>query len=279
MRALAVAMLLITFAPTLQTPDVGIELPPTNGVFDYQLGGGYDTLTDGTAIDIVVRDSSDQPLQDAYNICYINGFQPQPDELGGWSALQPDVLLRDAAGHPINDPNWPDEYILDPTTAAQRAAILDHMTPDFARCADAGYEAIDLDNLDTFQRFPSLDPDGAMALARAYIDLAHHHGLAIAQKNTPDLASSVLEATGDPGAVPHFDFAIAEDCSVYSECALYAGTFGDHVLQVEYPDGLAEADLTFAQVCDSDDRAPLTILRDRDLTTPASPDYVYARCD
>ncbi|CPU67489.1 Uncharacterised protein [Mycobacteroides abscessus] len=50
------------------------------------------------------------------------------------------------------------------------------------------------------------------------------------------------------------------------------------MLQVEYPDALADAGLTFDDVCARDDRAPLTVLRDRDLVGPDESGYAYDAC-
>jgi hypothetical protein len=86
-------------------------------VFDYQLGGTSDRLpTAASLVDfaVVARDSTDTPLTGAYNICYVNGFQSQPGDAAFWLA-HPDLMLRDADGRPVVDPNWPDEYVLDPS--------------------------------------------------------------------------------------------------------------------------------------------------------------------
>lgn len=246
-----------------------LMLPPTTGVFDYQLGEAYDRLPDGRAITVVVRDVSQAPLAGAYNICYLNGFQTQPGTLSVWEALPVDVLLRDTTGYPIVDPAWPDEVILDPSTPAQRGAILRVIAPQIRDCAAQGFDAIEFDNLDTWLRFPQIDADGTLALAQAYIALTHEQGLAVAQKNTAELAN--------PDA-PLFDFAIVEECAVFDECQDFAAAYGDHVLQVEYPDALDEAGISFAEVCAAPDLAPLTILRDRDLTAPRNPAWVYESC-
>src|SRR3546814_6194319 len=59
------------------------ELPPDGAAFDYQLGGAYPP-PDG--VEIVVRDRTAGPLEDAYSICYVNGFQTQPGEQDLWPA-------------------------------------------------------------------------------------------------------------------------------------------------------------------------------------------------
>lgn len=264
-------------AATASSPASGdVRLPPTQGVFDYQLGGTYDTVpaeTGDLAPDVVVRDVTAQAPVDAYGICYINGFQTQPGEGDEWLDTRSELLLQDAAtGAPVTDPDWPEEYILDPSTAEQREGILAVIGPLIDDCAGTGFAAVEIDNLDTWMRFDGIDAGGAQSLARTYVDRAHGAGLAVAQKNAAEIADIAHDELG-------FDFAIAEECAVFQECDQYAAAYGAHVLQIEYPDALAGAGLDFQDVCHDPDRAPLTILRDRNLVAKGHPDYVYERCE
>lgn len=254
-------------------PSEGDEavLPPTDGVFDYQLGGPYDSVEiDGQTapIDVVVRDATAEPLDGAYSICYVNGFQTQPGDDGLWSD---ELLLHDSEGDAVIDPDWPDESVLDPSSEKQRAGILAVIGPVIDGCADDGYDAVEIDNLDTWTRFPEIDEAGAHALARAYVDRAHRAGLAIAQKNAAEITEVARTDLG-------FDFAVAEECAVWDECGAYRDAYGEHVLQIEYPDALFEAGLTFANACAAGDRAPLTIQRDRELVAVGGDDYLYEAC-
>ncbi|TQK28405.1 endo alpha-1,4 polygalactosaminidase [Arthrobacter sp. SLBN-53] len=261
--ALAVSTLAVsTLAVGPPASAAPAALPPTTGGFDYQLGGA----SDAQGLAVVVRDSTAQPLAGAYNICYLNGFQTQPGS--DWSGGLGSALLRDESNTPVTDADWPDEYILDPSTPAQRATILAALTPGLNRCADNGFDAIEIDNLDTFTRFPAIERAGALDLARSYIALAHGRGLAIGQKNAAELAGIGRGQLG-------FDFAVTEECAAYDECGAYTGPYGPHVLQIEYVDNLPAP---FAAVCAAPDRAPLTILRDRDLTPPGAAGHVYQQC-
>ncbi len=242
-------------------------LPPTEGVFDYQLGATAGRSPGGATIDVVARDATAAPLEGAYNVCYVNGFQTQPG--ADWSE-HPSALLRDASGDPVRDPDWPDEIVLDPSTAASREAILEVIGPVIEGCADDGFDAVEIDNLDTWTRF-DISRDDAFALAAAYVSTAHDLGLAIAQKNA---AEATRPAHDDLG----FDFAVVEECGAYDECAAYTDVYGPHVLQIEYPDSLADAGVTFADVCALPDRAPLTILRDRELVGQDDAAYIYDAC-
>ena len=68
-----------------------------------------------------------------------------------------------------------------------------------------------------------------MALAKLLAAHAHGQGLAIAQKNTPQLGTAGKRRVG-------FDFAIAEECQVYAECAAYTNVYGANVIEIEYTD-------------------------------------------
>ncbi|GAA4687153.1 Glycoside-hydrolase family GH114 [Promicromonospora umidemergens] len=246
-----------------------VTLPPVSGQLDCQLGAAYE-LAGG--LDVVVRDATAAPAAGAYNICYVNGFQTQPGEADLWLGDNEDLLLHDAAGNLVIDPEWPDEYVADPSTQAKRDRILDVLGPVVTGCAGAGFDAVEIDNLDTWTRFTApgtglIEQDDALALASAYIDLAHASGLAIGQKNAAEVTSTA-RGLG-------FDFAVTEECAAYGECAAYTGVYGEHVLQIEYTDNLPES---FDVVCADPDRAPLTILRDRDLVGPDDAEHAYEQC-
>ena len=245
-----------------------MALPPTEGTFDYQLGATADRLTDGTRPDVVVRDATARPLDGAYNVCYVNGFQTQPG--ADWSS-RGSALLRDASGEPVRDPDWPEELVLDPSTASAREAILEVVGPLISGCADDGFDAVEIDNLDTWTRFDAISERGALDLASSYVAVAHDHGLAIAQKNAAEAAQAAHDDLG-------FDFAVVEECGAYAECSSFTDVYGSHVLQVEYPDSLTEASLSFSDVCADPARAPLTIIRDRDLVGQGDAAYVVDAC-
>jgi len=134
-----------------------------------------------------------------------------------------------------------------------------------------GFDAVEVDNLDTWTRFTAIDESGAHALAASYVERAHAAGLSIGQKNAAEVAQFAHDTLG-------FDFAVTEECAVWDECGAYTSVYGRYLLQIEYPDALTSAGLTFDDVCARTDRAPLPILRDRDLVPPDDADCVYASC-
>jgi hypothetical protein len=248
---------------------------PADPVVDYQLGGGYPPPE---GVTVVVRDSTDEPAEGVYGICYVNGFQTQP------GADWPDELvLHDASGAEVFDPGWPDERLLDIRTAQNREAAAGVLAPVIRGCADAGFQAVEFDNLDSYTR-----SDGAFGLEEAVafgallVEEAHAVGLAAGQKNTPQLAGRGHDEIG-------FDFAVAEECAYYQECSAYTDVYGDRVIDIEYADAFAGgldggsaasegAVTSFEQACAQPDRPFGTVLRDRDLAPAGTEGHVYARC-
>ncbi|WP_300683606.1 endo alpha-1,4 polygalactosaminidase [Nocardioides sp.] len=206
--------------PASSSSAAPISLPPAGARADYQLGGGY---APESGVRIVVRDSTDKPATGLYNVCYLNAFQTQPGTAAFWNARQDLVLRQD--GKPVANPDWPDEWLLDISTAAKRQRLVRIVGGWIAGCAKAGYQAVEFDNLDSFSRsHGAISTDDADAFARAIVSLAHDAGLAAGQKNRADF----------DGRTVGFDFAIAESCAEWDECGSYLAHFGDHVIDVEY---------------------------------------------
>ncbi len=239
----------------------GVALPPAGAAFDYQLGGAYDPPP---GVEVVVRDSTADPAPGAYSVCYVNGFQTQPEV--DW----PDELvLHDESGAPLVDPNWPDEHLLDISTAAKREAAADRQAEAVARCAEAGYQAVEFDNLDSYTRSDGqLELTDAVEFASLLVDTAHEEGLAAAQKNTAELGPRGREEIG-------YDFAVTEECDRWDECKDFAEVYGEHVLNIEYTDDLRGSP---DDVCARDSVPPSTIVRDRDLVPEGEPEHAYRSC-
>lgn len=241
--------------------EAAVTLPPEGGAPDYQLGEGYPPQDD---VEIVVRDRLSPAPEEVYAVCYVNAFQTQPDELADW----PDeLILKDADGEPVFDPDWPDEALLDTSTDDNREAIEDIVTPWIQECAGAGFQAVEFDNLDTYAR-----SDGALTLqnnldlAEDLVEVAHEAGLAAAQKNAAEDAAALRDEA-------EFDFAVAEQCAEFDECELYEDVYGDRVIAIEYDSAI------FRAACREDRMPRSAVLRDRDLTSPDDPGYVFELCD
>ena len=250
------------------------ERPPGGAGFDYQIGGDY-RLAPG--VSVVSRDwfAGRDARGDRYTICYVNAFQTQddergvdrPDERSNW----PRWLVLFSLG---SDPNWGGEYLIDLRSPAKRAAALRHVRPMVDRCATKGFEAVEYDNLDSWTRFDGTPLAGdvpfgrraAVAYAELLTDYAHRRGLAVAQKNTLELGRRTARSRIG------FDFAIAEECGRYRECRGYTAIYGDHVIDIEY------GRRGFRAACAAVGRRVAVVLRDRDVSTPASARYRYRSC-
>lgn len=268
----AVGMLAVTACsgtgaePPVATPPPTVAVSgapfPAGALVDYQLGGAYDPPA---GVGIVARDSTAQPASGVWSICYVNGFQTQPGEQDRWDE---DLLLHDSSGALVTDPDWPDEVILDTSSDEKRERIAGVLGADIARCASSGFDAVEIDNLDSFTRADGLSLEGAMALAALYAGRAHAMGLSIGQKNSAEYAAMLRSDVG-------FDFAVAEECVSYGECEAYTDVYGDSVIDIEYAD---DPSVTLDSICADPSRPTSTVYRDRGLTTPESPEYVYAHC-
>ncbi|GAB2980003.1 endo alpha-1,4 polygalactosaminidase [Streptomyces pseudoechinosporeus] len=231
-----------------------VRLPPRNAGFDYQIGGAYPPPA---GVRIVARDHGDDPAPGLYNICYVNAFQAQPDARDDWPA---DLLLRDKNGEVVMDGDW-DEALLDIGTPAKRGRIAARINQWVDDCAAKGYDAVEPDNYDSYTRSRGLlTANDAMSFIKLLSVHAHARGLAIAQKNTVELAG-LKSRTG-------LDFAVAEECGAYNECGAYAEAFDDRVVVIEYTGrGLEKARSGFG------DRLSI-VRRDVQVSTPGDDGYV-----
>ncbi len=250
-----------------------VHAPPANAGFDYQIGGDYE-LPDGASV--VSRDwfSGEPAGEPVYSICYVNAFQTQgdepgvyrPDERSNW----PKPLVLTKLG---DDPEWGGEYLVDISTAAKRRQAARWLEPMIDACAQKGYDAVEYDNLDSWTRFDGTPlarrvpfaKKEALAFAGRLAKLADSRGLAVGQKNTADLSAKQSRKVG-------FAFAIAEECARYRECDRYRRIHGDRVIAIEY----RRSD--FDAACRTVGDEISVVLRDRQVSTPGSPRYVYDAC-
>jgi len=272
-RGLAGAVLIVLGALLAPAAAQAYSPPPADAGFDYQIGRDY-PLPDG--VSVVSRDwfSGRAVADPVYSICYVNAFQTQanepgadrPDERSNW----PRRLVLTGLG---DDPRWGGEYLIDISSAKQRARAADWVEQMIAGCAVAGFEAVEFDNLDSWTRFngtPLKDrvPFGkrkALAYAELLVDRAHALDLAVGQKNTAGITAAESRRVG-------FDFAIAEECGRYGECGRYRKVYGDEVLAIEY------RRRDFRRACGRVGDRIAVVLRDRLLSTPAKRRYVYDAC-
>jgi hypothetical protein len=246
------AVAALAFTGTARAAD--ISYPTPRAKFDYQIGGAYQPPS---GVTVVSRDRGDDPAPGLYNICYVNGFQGQPgaanvEGTSAWfkaTSARAALLLKRNNGQYFEDPEWPGEIMFDIRTDAKRQSLANIVGGWIARCAADGFDAVEIDNLDTFTRsFVSgsggatyISEDHAKAYARLLTAAAHANGLAVAQKNTLELE---LDADGEltrpnMGRELGFDFGIVEECGAntdadYPECRLYKQVWGGAMFVIEY---------------------------------------------
>ena len=231
--------------------------------FDYQIGGDYEPPA---GVTVVSRDwFAGEPLDGdgGYSICYVNAFQTQPDEAGvdrpdERSNWPPELVLRDLG----DDPNWEGEYLDRPEYGVGAAAALDHVAPMIDTCAAKGFDAVELDNLDSWTRLRRAVRSGrggrlrrAAHRPRPPVGLAvgpEEHARARRRRSRWTSSASTSRSPRSAG--------------YYDECAAYTDVFGDAVIVVEYTaDG-------FAAACDAVGDRVSVVLRDVAVTTPDSAD-------
>ncbi|MFJ9038704.1 endo alpha-1,4 polygalactosaminidase [Streptomyces sp. NPDC102406] len=258
---LAVPLSACSSPPSAEDRPPRVERPTADMDFDYQIGGAYGPPSGVRAL---ARDRSARPARGRYNVCYVNAFQAQPDALRWWRSHHPDLLLRDGDGDLVIDEDW-DEALLDLSTADKRVRLAKIVGAWIDGCADDGYQAVEPDNLDSYERSDGLlKPADAVAFARLLARRAHTAGLAVGQKNTAELLPE--------HAAVGFDFAVAEECARYDECGAYASAYDDRVFVIEY----RAAD--FTRACRAWGARLSIVLRDLDVRPAGSEGYVRKAC-
>ncbi|MEW2353833.1 endo alpha-1,4 polygalactosaminidase [Spirillospora sp. NPDC029432] len=261
-RTAAALLLLASFTAACSSPATAparneARPPAANADFDYQLGGPYPPPA---RVKAVSRDRTAKPAPGLYNICYVNAFQAQPDA----THVHRELFLYGRNGAPVIDEDWR-EPLFDISAEAKRAALLKVVGPWLDGCADAGFDAVELDNLDSYERSQGLlSAEDAAAYARLLAGRAHARGLAVAQKNT----AALLDERASVG----FDFAVVEECGRYGECAAFDRAYGGRLFDIEYePAG-------FAAACRGWGRTLSIVLRDRDVRPAGESGYVRRHC-
>jgi hypothetical protein len=241
-----------------------VSLPPVPGRFSYQISGSYPPPG---GVSIVDRDHTEAADPTRFSICYVNAYQVQADAVGWWTAQHRDLLLRDAAGRLVIDEQW-DEPLLDVSTPGRRTAVLEVVGGWIDECARRGYRAVEADNLDSYTRSHGLlSAAAALAFGRLLAGRAHRDHLSLGQKNAGELSARAHRVG--------FDFAIVEECQVYSECDAYTAVYGRALIEIEYTDQPIAA---FVTACRLRGATTSVVLRDRQVTPRGDPAHVERWC-
>jgi hypothetical protein len=137
-------------------------------------------------------------------VCYV--------DVGTWELGRPDsgefpgaLLGSDVAGWPGE--KWLDVRMSGPSWGALQAIL----TQRFQMCRDKGFDAVEPDNLDSYQNSPGFPTSAADQLAynQWVATTVHGLGLAVLQKNDLDQI---------PDLVGWFDGILDEECNQFNEC-------------------------------------------------------------
>lgn len=155
-------------------------------------------------------------------VCYVDA--------GTWESWRPDAG-RFPASILGRSNGWPGERWLD---IRQLSVLLPIMRARALRCREAGFQAIDWDNVDGYQNRTGFPLTAAEQLRynRLLAEIAHRLGLAAGLKN--DFAQV-------PQLVSYFDFAADEQSLQYRECGMLEPFVRQHkpVYDIEYQGKLA----------------------------------------
>ena len=151
-------------------------------------------------------------------VCYLSA--------GSFEAWRPDAAAFPDSVIGLALDGWPGERWID---IRQRSVLRPILEARADRCARAGFDAIDWDNVDGHTQetgFP-LSADDQLAYNRMLASIARARGMSVGLKN--DLVQI-------PALVGSFDFAVNEQCAQFNECDLLLpfSTSGKAVVQIEY---------------------------------------------
>jgi endo-alpha-1,4-polygalactosaminidase (GH114 family) len=154
--------------------------------------------------------------REAHAVCYVSAgtaerFRPDYHRYVEFDRQHQHSLL----GKPFSSV-FPNERWLNVNDGrGQRDFILRRVEARTEKCARAGFDGVEYDNVDAYAQGRKttgwrISPDVQLVFNRALARIAHRNGLSVALKN--DIGQ--LERLE-----PHFDYAINEQCFQYSECA------------------------------------------------------------
>lgn len=209
------AGLLLSTAVQAQT-----KIPPGTSWY-WQLDGKVNTAQPAKVYDIDMEGATAALIQTLHGqghvvICYFSA--------GTYESYRSDAAKFPKAAIGQKLAGWDDVYV-----DIRNPVILQIMQARIDNTKAKGCDGFEPDVLDAFENpsgFPITKAD-EIAYIQWLAAQAHQRGLAIALKNDPELVANVVGVT---------DFAIAEECFKYHECASYSPFIkaGKAVLAAEY---------------------------------------------
>ena len=212
----------------------GLVIAVGSGGWEWQLQSPFDLSLDVKWYNLDPDNHAKADLdalraRGVHLICYVS--------VGTWEEWRQDALDFPAGvkGQILED--WQDEKWLD---IRRRDLLVPIMAARFEKCAEQGFEAVEPDNINLHNNDTGfgITRDDSLAYLRDLAAVARGLGLAIGQKNAPDLAGELA---------PDFDFMIAEECFKWGWCGETAPYLarGKPVLAAEY----IETGIDFSAAC------------------------------
>lgn len=235
---LALVLLTAVTAPAAaQTPEAGWWKPTAGMTWQIQLDTPeFDEILPVQVYDLDGFDTDRATVErlhdrDIYAICYFSA--------GTFEDWRPDAdqFPVEVIGEPWDE--WEGERFLDIRQIDLLAPI---MEARLDMCAEKGFDGVDPDVIDSYWAetgFP-LTAEDAIAFSRWLAAEAHERGLAVGQKNAPELTADLIDS---------FDFTVTEDCyddGWCNEVSAYTDA-NKPVFAIEYTD----REFVFDEMCAS----------------------------
>ncbi|MCC6540446.1 MAG: endo alpha-1,4 polygalactosaminidase [Bryobacterales bacterium] len=197
--------------------------PKLNTSWQWQLSGAIDLTVDAEMYDLDMFETSAADVAKLRaagrkTVCYVS--------VGTYEPYRPDsaqfpASVKGKALEGFADENWLD---------IRRWDILGPiMEKRFDLCKSKGFDAVEPDNVDGYTNDNGfgLTYTDQLQFNRRIADIAHARGLSVGLKNDLDQIKDLL---------PHFDWALNEQCFQFRECALLSPFVdaGKAVFNVEY---------------------------------------------
>jgi hypothetical protein len=203
-------------------PPGGIWQPPPGTSWQWQLSGAIDTSVDVQMYDIDLFETPQSVIDELHAdgrvvICYFSA--------GSYEDFRPDAALFPAEVKGKSN-GWPGEKWLDIRAVDVLAPIMEARLDLAVQKACDGVEPDNVDGYANNTGFPLTYQD-QQAYNIWLANEAHARGLSVGLKNDLDQIADLL---------PHFDWALNEECFFYDECDLllpFVGA-GKAVFGVEY---------------------------------------------
>ncbi len=201
----AAALALVSALPAMGAAP-GVTVPPPGTPWDWQLVAPirppagmvvFDTDPDLVSAGTIAA----LKRRGVWTICYVS-VGTREDWRADAARFPPEVVGRPYAG-------WPGERFLD---IRRRDILVPIMRARFENCRRLGFDAVEPDNIDLHENDTgfAIKAEDVLRYVDELARTAHSLGLAIGQKNAPELAGKLALT---------LDFALVESCAAEGWCA------------------------------------------------------------